>query len=195
MRRYWERVATARGFGRARALGLTAVCATIFACLSPFRPGVVMGDSMAPSLQSGQVFLMSHVSPRMELQPGDVVVLQHEGDTLVKRVAAVAGEVLWGIDWSAPDGNPDILLTADEADYVVDFLLRHPAIGEVIRIEVPPGHLFVVGDAPNRSWDSRQFGTVPVEEVRARVILPRPTEASQIPVLRPRSAVCGAGHP
>jgi signal peptidase I len=154
-----------------------------------------MGDSMAPSLQNGQMFLMDRASPRRQLQSGDVVVLEHEGETLVKRVAAVAGDVLWGIDWSTPDGNPDILLMADEAEDVKDFVLRHPGIGEVIGVEVPSGHVFVVGDAPNSSWDSRQFGAVPVEEVKGRVVLPRHPWEPSAAVLRFRPAVCRAGEP
>lgn len=195
MRRYRERSATAYGSGRVRALGLTAICAAIVASLFPLRFGVVVGDSMAPSLQSGQVFLMDLSSPRRQVKSGDVVVLQHEGETLVKRVAAVAGDVLLGIDWNVPDGNPDILLMPDEDGYARGFLQRHPGIGEVTRLEVPPGHLFVVGDAPNCSWDSRQFGAVPVEDVKGRVILPRHPGKAPEPVLRFRPTVCSAGKP
>jgi signal peptidase I len=154
-----------------------------------------MGDSMAPALASGELFLMHEVSARTQLVAGDIVVLDHEGETLVKRVAAIAGEVLWGIDLNTPDGSPDMLLVADEADDAKQFLLRHPGIGVVIAVEVPRAHVFVVGDAPNSSWDSRQFGAVPVGEVKGRVILPRHAGRGSVPVLRFHSTVHGRGEP
>lgn len=166
-------VAGAAGLKHARPLIAAAVCVVVLACVSPVRPGVVAGNSMTPSLRSGQMFLMSEVSPRTQLARGDVVVLAHDGERLVKRIAGVAGEVLWGIDWKEPDGNPDLLLTEDQVEEAKEFLSRHPEVGEVVAVEVPAGHVFVVGDAVSWSWDSRQFGAVPLDEVIGRVILPR----------------------
>jgi hypothetical protein len=36
---------------------------------------------------------------------------------------------------------------------------------------VPPGHIWIQGDNPTHSLDSRQYGAVPLALVRGRVVL------------------------
>jgi signal peptidase I len=60
---------------RTRTIVFLAMCVLIGILASPMRPGVVLGESMAPTFHSGQVFLTSRVAGREALQKGDVVLL------------------------------------------------------------------------------------------------------------------------
>ncbi len=139
---------------------------------SPVRPGVVVGDSMSPSLHNGQVFLLARASKGDHLSRGEVVVFRLHEATLIKRIVALPGDAVWGIEWPEFKGRPDYLLAAHEIDHVQAFLRRYPSIGRLIEVRVPPGHVFVVGDAISNSVDSRQFGPVPITAIYGRLVSP-----------------------
>jgi len=112
-------------------LGLTVV---LWVC--PLRLAVVTGQSMAPTLKSGQLVLIDRAYDRSQpITSGDVVALTVEDQVIVKRVRSV-GEY----------GRPGFASTA------------------------PPGTVFVLGDASQISWDSRDFGPVPTDRILGRVI-------------------------
>jgi signal peptidase I len=127
---------------------------------------------------------------------GDVVIVRSpmDGLDLVKRVVGGPGDVVEvhdGVLWR--NGQPveqAVLGRCDPARHeAVD-----PSCQQVVEqvgerrwttsrslssrygahlepVEVPPGHVFVMGDHRDRSNDSRVFGPVPVERVRGRVLL------------------------
>ncbi|MFW5697620.1 MAG: S24/S26 family peptidase, partial [Fimbriimonadaceae bacterium] len=69
-------------------LGVVAALAA-FAMAFPFRPVVVIGSSMAPTYASGEwVWVKQNEA---EFAPGDVVVAQVQGRTLLKRVVQSTG--------------------------------------------------------------------------------------------------------
>lgn len=141
--------------------------------LSPVRLGVVLGDSMAPGFRDGQVFLMSLWREGMAPKRGDVVVFRLGGQTYLKRVRALPGESIWGLDWRETEGRPDYLVfTAVEADYLRRVVRHAPKVGELVQVRVPPDCVFVVGDAAASSYDSRHFGPVPIRALRGRVAIP-----------------------
>ena len=102
-------------------LVLIALCTQFVA-----TPWTVNGESMAPTLRSGDRVLVDLWSYRSRRPAtGEPVLLRGPGPVLmVKRVAT---------------GDP------------------------------PPGFLHVLGDNPDASVDSRQFGPIPREAVRGRV--------------------------
>ena len=141
--------------------------------VAPVRPGVVVGESMVPAFQDGQVFVMSAIRHGDSLHRGDVVVLRWGRETYIKRVRGLPGDHLWGVDWQELDGNPDYLISsAKELARVRRQIRAYPAVGRLVEVRVPPGTVFVVGDAANTSYDSRQFGPVPLGRIRGRVIVP-----------------------
>lgn len=77
------------------------------------------------------------------LQRGDVIILNHperEG-TLCKRIIGMPGDLIVRLDGGSTDTNP-----------------------------VPPGHIWVEGDNPNNSKDSRAYGAVPASLTVGKVI-------------------------
>jgi signal peptidase I len=160
-----------------RRLGLLltagALLAGVASCL-PWRIGIVTGASMTPTLQPGQLFLYQRTAPgAMQLQPGEIVVVRHNGETWVKRVFATGGHRFW--TWTESQGEDRYhypierasrerftrLAQADRARFASD--------AQVVRLTIPQGRLFVVGDSAT-SVDSRTLGPVNEEEVLGRLI-------------------------
>jgi len=156
--------------------------------LLPMRLGVVCGESMSPTLRDGQVFVMRRAGARSRLVRGDIVVLKMGKEYYVKRVYALAGDIVSGLDWVETEGRPDYIATPEEVRELPKLARARPGVGRFIRLTVPRGHVFVLGDAVSSSYDSRQFGPVPMSRVCGRVIgpLPRAREDGSCPPARAR---------
>lgn len=158
--------------GRRRMPLSLAVSSLFLVWIAPVRPGVVLGESMAPSFRNGQVFLMWRVGDRTQIEQGEVVVFQLRGERYLKRVRATAGQSVWGVESDDLEGVPDVIVSPPEVERVRLVARERPGMGRVVNITVPPGHVFVVGDAERNSYDSRHFGPVPLKAVHGRVVAP-----------------------
>jgi signal peptidase I len=149
------------------AVGLLA-CGVV---KSGLRPGVVVGDSMAPTLRAGQWFVLDlrayQVAPP---QRGDIVVFRHREVTYIKRVLGAGGDTVrmlevWDADgvWRSPV-EPGFLERTRR-------LCRRDRRWRLVEQRVPAGHLYMLGDMVTRSMDSRHLGPIPVHEVRGQVRL------------------------
>lgn len=116
-----------------------------------FRPFWVSGSSMEPTLQDRNWVAVTTIGFRA--QRGDVVVVSQPNDRhepLIKRIIAVAGDLV--------EIDPELHTVAVNGE-----VLDEPYISEPIEksgdltypIEVPAGHVFVMGDNRNDSLDSR----------------------------------------
>jgi signal peptidase I len=140
--------------------------------------------SMLPTLQSGDHLLINKLRYGIRLplldtwllryaepQAGDVVVFEfplNRSETYVKRVIAGPGEVVEirnkRILVNGVPRDTEHAYFADGTDAPTESGLRDnygPAT-------VPSGHLFVLGDNRDRSYDSRFWGFLPVEEVEGK---------------------------
>lgn len=150
------------------AVALTAAFAVRFWVLQQFY---ISGPSMETKLYSDDRVLVNKLSYRFHgVHRGDVVVFDRvtrngnevAHDDLIKRVVALSGESIE---------------IKNCAVYIDDGLLEEPylpardtglptpqekcRVGDMRKVIVPAGHVFVMGDNRPESFDSRSFGSIP----------------------------------
>jgi signal peptidase I len=135
---------------------------------SPLRPAIVSGESMTPTLRSGQVILCSRDGRSEELHRGDVILFRRDGEVCVKRVFALGGDRFWQTQGFTARGNVPSLLAVGMR--VTAWRQRYPRF-RFQQVTVPEGTVYVVGDGLS-SVDSRAWGAVPSEHVLGRVVFP-----------------------
>src|SRR6185369_9067253 len=127
----------------------------------------VPSQSMYPTLEIGDhVFTEAWVYGSFGRSagpvPGDVIVFAFPKDRsreFIKRVVATAGQTveLYGSRLLV-DGKP--------RDEPYARYLGHGR--DLTPVTVPPGHVFVLGDNRDESYDSRFWGPVPIADVLGR---------------------------
>jgi signal peptidase I len=163
--------------------GLALVALTVLARrLARLEPVLVQGDSMRPTLRSGQRLAVGPLDrpPRR----GDLVVVGREGFEVVKRVVGLPGERL-----RLAGGR----LEVDGVEVAEPYLAG--SAGGDLELRLGDGQYLVLGDHRAASTDGRDFGPVPAEALAGRVRfaywpprrLPRPARMrADVPVRRTR---------
>lgn len=154
-----------------RTVVLIVTCIVTAFLAAPIRPGVVLGESMAPAFHSGQVFLTTRVRRPDALQRGDVVLLTVDGQLFLKRIRAVGGDTVCLLRSGGDGSRTDRIISTDELRSVQRLVGRYRGLGELVQFSVPEGYVYVLGDFQSNSYDSRHFGPVPWEAIRGRVVL------------------------
>jgi signal peptidase I len=113
----------------------------IFILVSGVKIVTVVGTSMLPTFEPGQIIIA--VRP-VGLKTGDVVLINTDSEgSMVKRIAALPGQPI-----------------PNEYTYVVSGgLQKSPAI-------CPENCVWIVGDNPKESIDSRTYGAIPLSQIQ-----------------------------
>jgi signal peptidase I len=125
----------------------------------------VSGDSMSPALANGDSVDVESESAQ-SLKRGDLLALRIGPDRtpMVKRVVAVAGDKVEFIDGAVwVNGKKLGGFDARRWQATVKQLERSNWI-------VPPGYLFILGDNPANSRDSKRLGLIAITQVEGRVV-------------------------
>ncbi len=127
-------------------------------------PVRVAGDSMAPTLEGGQVVVVDKLDTD-GLSRGDLVVFRSpaDGTSAVKRFIGITG---------------DRVVIRDAVLSVNDREVEEPYVDPASidglytpTTTVPEGRVFVLGDNRGHSIDSRNHGPVEIDEVQGRVVV------------------------
>jgi len=147
----------------------------------------IPSGSMLPTLQVGDHILVNKFIYGVRLpffgkrvlsgsnpQRGDVVVFVYPVDPskdFIKRVVAVGGDVIQIRD-------KHVYINGEVWDDPHAFFVDGEARGHGSNprdnygpVTVPPGHLFMMGDNRDRSYDSRFWGFVDLDEVKGKAFL------------------------
>lgn len=124
----------------------------------------VPGNSMAPQLSKGDVYLVNRPAARAELPRGAIAVFrtpQSRGVVAMQRVAALPGE-----RFEIKNG----FVYINYIEHKLQFLNGTPSepFGP---ITVPPGHYLMLADNINAAIDSREFGCVPRGNLVGRLVM------------------------
>ena len=132
-------------------VGLTLFFYVVLRCV--IFVGYVPTESMEPTLPRGSVIIGTRIFNK--LQVGDVIVFEKDGILMVKRVAAVSGEII----------------DLTNVPYMNETSL--PANADAV-ITVPPNSFFVLGDNTRNSWDSRYWEDpfVTLNQIKAVIVCP-----------------------
>lgn len=143
----------------------------------------VFGDSMQPTLKPGDRLIISKLGKTTSRiggndyipKRGEVIVFRDPRGSsnlqLIKRVVGLPGEKVTleeGVLTVMNKENPDGFLPDDLVDVEFEYTSGR------IDVEVPEGHLFVVGDnrRPNGSLDSRNdLGTIPNDLIVGTLVM------------------------
>ena len=150
---------------------LAAILALRLITAFVFMPVQVVGNSMRETLHNGDVLLVSRLSKPTR---GDVVVIEKEdGELLIKRVVAVAGDTVWtqnGILFRERQKG-DVRVVEEVLEPYLSAYNRTNTWADAVEktdiepVTVPSGCVYVLGDNRKDSLDSRVYGCFPSENV------------------------------
>ncbi len=152
-------------------LALLLTVALLFGVVRPFivEAFYVPSESMVPTLLVGERLLVNKFIYRFsEPERGDIVVFEAQtadgGEVyLVKRVLGLPGDEI-----AVRDGVLFLNSVLQRESYLNPDLPDESSFGPV---EVPPEHVFVMGDNRANSADSRVFGPVPEKNIVGEAFL------------------------
>lgn len=134
------------------------------------QPFFVEGASMEPNFQNGQYLLIDEASYYFKSpERGEVVVFHYPLDTskyYIKRIVGLPGETV-----EIKKGEVAIYNSASPTGFFIDekyLPMGVVTIGD-IRKKLANNEYFVLGDNRPVSSDSRQWGTLPANDIVGRV--------------------------
>ena len=142
-----------------RIIVIIAVVLLVFTQV--FMLAQVHGNEMFPAIKDGDLMLGFRL--QSSYQKNDVVVYEQGGETKAGRILAVEGDNVT-ID---ENGYLYVNGTLQEGEILYPTYAKE---GVSYPYTVPEGNVFILGDYRTHSVDSRDFGAVSTDDVRAKVI-------------------------
>lgn len=138
--------------------------AIIYLIYRPFYFTKVVGNSMKPTLQPNSLVLANATDTSYNI--GDVVLAEENSELIIKRIAFVSRQKFPIVDLGIRRYQP--LPNFKDPEVHMKYLRDH-GIDSYMYV-VPEGHVFLIGDNESESEDSRTFGSIPVKNIKAKII-------------------------
>ncbi len=122
----------------------------------------VEGIDMFPSMKDGDLAVIFRLHQEYETE--DVIAYQVDGALYIGRIAARAGDV---VTIDSEEGKLTVNGTVKSGEIMYPTYARE---GSVYPERVPEGCVYVLGDYRTQSRDSRDFGPIPMRDVKGKVI-------------------------
>lgn len=127
-------------------------------------PAVVDGDSMLPNLQNNNVIILNKLDYKLnDIKRFDVVVVNYNGEKLIKRVIGLPGE---HIEYKDEQLYVDGFVTNENFNHKNTNDYKLEMIGY---LSIPGDKYFVVGDNRPDSTDSRVLGLIDKKDILGSV--------------------------
>jgi signal peptidase I len=148
-------------------LGLkVAAIVTVFVLAFIFVFGIIRyhEPGMVPTVEDGDLVVYYRYAPG-GYQAQDAVVVEHEGQSQVRRVVAAAGDTV--------DITEDGLVVNGSLQQEPEIYQATPRYSDGVGfpLTVPPGQVFLLGDARDGATDSRIYGCVDADDLRGKVMM------------------------
>jgi len=140
------------------------VLALVFLIYRPYFITKIVGESMVPSFNEGQLVVASSLDRNYNVK--DVVLFKRDEEILIKRIAYLPGHKIICADLGMRQFCPIPPMKNVKAQLKY---LNSQGINAYI-YEIPKGHVFVIGDNEGLSEDSRNFGAIPISQIFAKII-------------------------
>lgn len=127
-------------------------------------PAVVDGDSMLPNLQNNNVIILNKLDYKLnDIKRFDVVVVNYNGEKLIKRVIGLPGE---HVEYKDGSLYVDGFVTSENFKHENTNDYKLEMIGY---LSIPGDKYFVVGDNRPDSTDSRVLGLIDKKDILGSV--------------------------
>lgn len=124
-------------------------------------------QSMVPTINPGDHLLVNRLSYYYrDPVHGEIIVFEHEGEHLIKRVIGEPGDLIDIVDGKVYVNGSEL----DESSYLTEMNVTFPFSHSTIDFPyvVPEGSYFVLGDHRRNSSDSRAFGPISRNQIIAK---------------------------
>lgn len=128
----------------------------------------VVGNSMSPTLENGEVLILNKAKYRLsEVKRGDIIAFTYE-DTkyLIKRVIGLPGDYV-----SIKDNKVYINGKYYVENYLKNVDTPNFELTELGYTKVPENMYFVLGDNRDNSLDSRKIGLVNKSDIIGEIVI------------------------
>jgi len=168
-------VSTKKRYIHVPRIVVTAMLVALFIKTFAVDLVIVRGDSMSPTIGASTVALVARCAYGLRLpvsgtwvlrwaepEPGDIVLVapvDRNSRRVIKRVFELGPAYLRAEAGMLSGRGGSVKLEPDSSSRLYGFFY------------LPSGRVFIVGDNGDRSFDSRDYGSLPIETILGKVLL------------------------